>query len=53
MMDSFDKWAKVLLTILVIALIWVIVILTITSFHAMKNVRCPNCGAYITDGGEE
>lgn len=46
MMDGFDKWIKVLLTILVVIFLWSVVMMTVTAFHGMREPQyCPECGA--------
>lgn len=51
-MESFDKWAKVVLTIVVIILAWVVIMMTVTAIHGMSEPQyCPNCGSVI-EGGE-
>lgn len=48
MMDGFDKWIKVLLTILVVIFLWSVVMMTVMSFHEMREPQyCPNCGSVI------
>lgn len=52
-MDSMERWAKVVLTIVVIILAWVVVMMTVTAIHEMREPQyCPNCGSVI-EGGEE
>lgn len=47
-MDGFDKWIKVLLTILVVIFLWSVVMMTVTAFHEMREPQyCPNCGSVI------
>ncbi len=51
-MDSMERWAKVVLTIVVIILAWVVIMMTVTAFHEMSEPQyCPNCGSVI-EGGE-
>lgn len=45
-MDSMERWAKVVLTILVFILLWSVVMMTVMSFHEMREPQyCPVCGA--------
>ncbi len=51
MIDSFDKWKKVLLIIFLAVFLWAVVMITIMSFYEMGEPHyCPNCGSVI---GEE
>ena len=47
-MDSMERWAKVVLTIVVIILAWVVIMMTVTAFHEMREPQyCSNCGSVI------
>lgn len=53
-MDSMEKWAKVVLTIVVIALVWVVIMMTVTTIHKMREPQyCPMCGARIEEENNE
>lgn len=52
-MDTMEKWVKVVLTIVVIILVWVVIMMTITVIHKMKEPQyCPECGMRIEEANE-
>jgi len=53
-MDIMERWAKVVLTIVVIILAWVVIMMTVTAFHEMREPQyCPICGARMEERDDD